>query len=158
MNWVQHWVSRIGLLVSNVALLPCQTQFINYEYIRMHLKVCWIVSLFLRFVFGNSHACYSTIKFDVWNQVVLVSCCSFELQSSQLSTAVHYVWNRPQLTTKSIYPENSFLQTLNGEKNKHWVKNVISVLIINSFFLDYWHNVSHLIHLIFASLSFPDFL
>ena len=26
--------------VSNVALLPCRTQFINYKYIRIHLKVC----------------------------------------------------------------------------------------------------------------------
>ena len=26
--------------ISNVALLPCQTQFINYKYIRIHVKVC----------------------------------------------------------------------------------------------------------------------
>ena len=26
--------------VSNVVLLPCRTQFINYKYIRIHLKVC----------------------------------------------------------------------------------------------------------------------
>ena len=26
--------------VSNVVLLPCRTQLINYKYIRIYLKVC----------------------------------------------------------------------------------------------------------------------
>ena len=26
--------------VSNVVLLPCRTQFINYKYMRINLKVC----------------------------------------------------------------------------------------------------------------------
>ena len=32
------------------------TQFINYKYIRIHLKVCLTVSLFLCFVFSNSRS------------------------------------------------------------------------------------------------------
>ena len=39
--------------VSNVALMSCRTQFIDYKYIRIHIIVCLTVSLFLCFVFGN---------------------------------------------------------------------------------------------------------
>ena len=54
--------------VSNVVLLLCRTQFINYKYIRIHLEVCLTVSLLLWFFFGNSRS-IDWIKFDVWNQV-----------------------------------------------------------------------------------------
>ena len=43
-------------LVSNVVLLPCRTQFVNYKCIRIHLKVCRTVSLSLCSVFDNSHS------------------------------------------------------------------------------------------------------
>ena len=53
-NSVQYWVPIRP--VSNVVLIPCRTQFINYKYIRIQLNVCQTVSLFLCFVFGNSRS------------------------------------------------------------------------------------------------------
>ena len=74
-------------LVINVALLPCRTQFINYKYIRIHLKVCQTVSLFLCFVFGNSRS----IRLNLIRRLKpsRAKChAAVELQFCQLSTAV----------------------------------------------------------------------
>ena len=35
-----HGYTAAGRLGSTVVLLPCRTQLKNYEYIRIHLKVC----------------------------------------------------------------------------------------------------------------------
>ena len=112
--------------VSNVLLLPCRTQLLDWlnstlapglwhgSSATFKTKPCWLpcstarlavlhgssstwfqtscyrcaklTNLFLWFIFGNSRSIV-WIKFDVWNQVVLV-CAAVELQSSQLSTAV----------------------------------------------------------------------
>ena len=70
-------------MLSNVALLLCRTQFINYKYNTIHLKVCQTVSLFLCFVFSNSRSIHL-------NEIrrLKPSRANVVLQLSQLSTSV----------------------------------------------------------------------
>ena len=48
---INTWATKSLWPVSNVVLLPCQTQFINYKYTRIHCKSSLNCFLFCKFSF-----------------------------------------------------------------------------------------------------------
>ena len=73
-------------LVSNVALLPCQTQFINYKYIRTDTFKSLLNPFFIFVFCFRQQPFYSTELNSTYETTSCYCRAAVELQSSQLST------------------------------------------------------------------------
>ena len=71
-------------LVSNVVLPPCRTQFIDYKYIRIHLKVCsTISSYFFIFVFCFRQQPFYSTELNSTSETKSCQCVMLQSSSSR---------------------------------------------------------------------------